>query len=185
MRTGPLVPFSFSLVSLSAGGSSLCAVLCRLHWGKSLKRIKKETGREGKQTAAQQPQTVTILDKSMTGCSCSNPGATLAWQQGTAALQWFTGSGGGGPGSISAGDMGCGGHSDRQKYVYGIKLIVQRLTCPCAALSNGPISQLLEKEASASVRCPSPGAVLLLPLALRRSQPLSVVSCCSSQSTKW
>lgn len=105
MRTGPLVPFSLSLVSLSAGGSSLCAVLCRLHWGKSLKRIKKETGREGEKTAAQQPPTVTVLDKSMAGCSCSKPRATLAWQQGTAALQWFTGSGGGRPASTSAGAM--------------------------------------------------------------------------------
>lgn len=72
--------------------------------------------------------------------------------------------------------------SDRRKYVYGIQLIVQRLTRPCAALGNGSISQRLEKE-----RCkmPFPRGPASPPRCSEEVTGGPIASCCSGWVTKW
>lgn len=129
--------FPHSCFPLSRGKQSLRGPL-PIASGKSLKRIKKETERDGRgeKKPPTQPQTVIDLNKRITGSFCSMPWATLTltakdssapatyWENGRKPWLYFCWDGG---------DISCGpgcescwliAHIGRKKiYIHRIKLI--------------------------------------------------------------
>lgn len=125
--------FPHSCFPLSRGKQSLRGPL-PIALGKSLKRIKKETERDGR--GGKKPQTVINLNKRTTGSFCSKPWATLTmtakdssapvtyWENGRKPWLYFCWDGG---------DSGCGAGCEschlivqmgkKNIYIYRIKLI--------------------------------------------------------------